>query len=192
MTYMTKFAITRPQAFTDSQWGTFTREVRALLLKDQLVTRFYDAFESTAETLDILGFGTVPDVGGVQVYQEAMGNEEVAHWQLLTVAIDVLCRGDYPDYRDLRLWVESTHVLDDPINAPSGCIMAVRYGSLPSEPTGYVQAVMVKGAVNDVACYYSDDLSDTVESIARSGYKLMEKDALAFGFTIPEGLHYRP
>ena len=62
-------------------------------------------------------------------------------------------------------------------------------------PSGlYKKAVLITGAVNDVAAYCKIGIdADSIppEAIARKGNKMFEDDALAFGFNIPEGHHYR-
>ena len=55
-------------------------------------------------------------------------------------------------------------------------------------------AVMETGGINDVACYYMHiDNHQRIEpsEVTRSGFKMSEERAINFGFTIPDGYHYR-
>ena len=53
-------------------------------------------------------------------------------------------------------------------------------------------AVLVQGAVEDVAAYrVEDDAPLRPEFVARFGFKLNEREAISIGFNIPEGNHYR-
>ena len=49
--------------------------------------------------------------------------------------------------------------------------------------------VLTQGAVNDVAAYTMGGACN-IHDVARDGFKLTEKEALAV-FSIPSGLHYR-
>lgn len=62
-----------------------------------------------------------------------------------------------------------------------------------SNENGLWKAVLVESVANDVAAYLAHDL-DTMPTdtfAALHGHKMTEREALAFGFTVPEGKHYR-
>jgi hypothetical protein len=62
-----------------------------------------------------------------------------------------------------------------------------RYGGNPPR-----HAVLVESVADDVAAYYIDAFeAPDPATIAARGWKMTERGARLFGFTIPEGKHYR-
>lgn len=55
---------------------------------------------------------------------------------------------------------------------------------------GSRKAILVTGAIEDVAAYFGKPNQDVME-ILRFGTKMFEREAREFGFTIPAGYHYR-
>lgn len=53
-----------------------------------------------------------------------------------------------------------------------------------------MSSVMTEGQINDVAVYEHEGHVDA-EFVARHGFKMSESSAIASGWIIPEGKHYR-
>ena len=60
----------------------------------------------------------------------------------------------------------------------------------PEHPQQMLTAVLVESVADDVAAYWMPG-DQAADDVAARGYKMTEREALAAGFTIPAGKHYR-